>query len=95
MMTGITTGRRSKRKRWRMCRSIKQLRRPEQPPTDEEIKAAALQYVRKVSGYRAPSKANQQAFDRAVNEVAAATRVLMERLVDPRRERSKGKSVYM
>ena len=78
-----------------MCRSIKQLRRPEQPPTDEEIKAAALQYVRKVSGYRAPSKANQQAFDRAVNEVAAATRRLMERLVDARHEISKGKSIYM
>lgn len=78
-----------------MCRSIKQLRRPEQPPTDEEIKAAALQYVRKVSGYRTPSKANQQAFDRAVNEVAAATRGLMERLVDPRHGRSRGKSIYM
>ena len=76
-----------------MCRSIKQLRRPEQPSTDEEIKAAALQYVRKVSGYRAPSKANQQAFDRAVEEVAAVTRGLMEGLVDPRRERSKGKSM--
>ncbi len=78
-----------------MCRSIKQLRRPEQPPTDEEIKAAALQYVRKVSGYRAPSKANQQAFERAVNEVAAATRLLMEGLVDPWHGRSKGKSIYM
>ncbi len=78
-----------------MCRSIKQLRRPEQPPTDEEIKAAALQYVRKVSGYRAPSKANQQAFDRAVEEVAAATRVLMEGLVDPRRERAKGRGIYV
>jgi len=63
-----------------MCRSIKQLRRPEQPPTDEEIKAAALQYVRKVSGYRAPSKVNQRAFDRAVNEVAAATRKLLEEI---------------
>ena len=78
-----------------MCRSIKQLRRPDQPPTDEEIGAAALQYVRKVSGYRAPSKANQQAFDRAVNEVAAATRVLMDSLVDARHEISKGKSIYV
>ena len=64
-----------------MCRSIKQLRRPEQPPTDEELRAAALQFVRKVSGYRAPSKANEEAFNRAVAEVAAATRVLLDNLV--------------
>jgi hypothetical protein len=64
-----------------MCRSIKQLRRPEQPPTDEELRAAALQFVRKVSGYRAPSKANEEAFNRAVAEVAAATRALLDNLV--------------
>ena len=64
-----------------MCRSIKQLRRPEQPPTDEELRAAALQFVRKVSGYRAPSKANEEAFNRAVAEIAAATRVLLDNLV--------------
>ena len=63
-----------------MCRSIKQLRRPEGPPTDEELRAAALQFVRKVSGYRAPSRANQQAFDEAVEAVTASTRVLLERL---------------
>ena len=46
-----------------MCRSIKQLRRPAEPPTEAEISSAALQYVRKVSGYRAPSRANQAAFE--------------------------------
>lgn len=60
-----------------MCRSIKQLRRPGPPPTDEEIAAAALQYIRKVSGYRTPSKANQAAFEHAVAEVTEATRQLL------------------
>ena len=64
-----------------MCRSIKQLRGPEQPPTAEEIEAAALQFVRKVSGYRQPSRANQEAFDRAVAEIAASTRRLLDSLV--------------
>ena len=63
-----------------MCRSIKQLRCPEQPPTAEEIEAAALQFVRKVSGYRQPSRANQAAFDRAVAEIAASTRRLLDSL---------------
>ncbi len=63
-----------------MCRSIKQLRHPEQPPTDEEIRAAALQFVRKVSGYRAPSKVNRAAFEQAVQEVAATTQRLLETL---------------
>jgi hypothetical protein len=60
-----------------MCRSIKQLRNVEIPATEEEIRAAALQFVRKVSGYRKPSKANQAAFDSAVMEVAAATEKLL------------------
>jgi hypothetical protein len=64
-----------------MCRSIKQLRRPGEPPIDEELRAAALQYVRKVSGYRKPSRANQEAFDRAVDEISASTRILLESLV--------------
>ena len=64
-----------------MCRSIKQLRCPEQLPTAEEIEAAALQFVRKVSGYRQPSRANQEAFDRAVAEIAASTRRLLDSLV--------------
>ena len=67
-----------------MCRSIKQLRRPEGQPTDEELQAAALQFVRKVSGYRAPSRANAEAFDRAVAAIAATTRVLLADLEKPR-----------
>jgi hypothetical protein len=66
-----------------MCRSIQQLRRPEGPPSDEEVRAAALQFVRKVSGYRAPSRANREAFDEAVDAVAASTRALLERLKSP------------
>lgn len=64
-----------------MCRSIKQLRNPEIPATDEEIRAAALQFVRKVSGYRKPSRANEAAFERAVEEVAAATRTLLNEII--------------
>jgi hypothetical protein len=64
-----------------MCRNIKQLRFPDRPPTDEELELAALQYVRKVSGYRQPSKANDQAFQAAVGEIAAATRRLFDTLV--------------
>jgi hypothetical protein len=63
-----------------MCRSIKQLRNMETPATEEDIRAAATQYIRKVSGYRKPSRANQAAFDLAVNEVALATRVMLESL---------------
>ena len=63
-----------------MCRSIKTLRRPDGPASDEEIAAAALQYVRKVSGYRAPSQRNTEAFDAAVSEVGRASRRLLEQL---------------
>ena len=63
-----------------MCRSIKQLRHPEQFPTDDEIQAAALQFVRKVSGYRKPSRANEAAFERAVQEISVATRRLLDAL---------------
>jgi hypothetical protein len=63
-----------------MCRSIKPLRLPDRKPTDQEITEAALQYVRKVSGYRKPSQANQQAFDEAVEEIAAATSKLLQGL---------------
>jgi hypothetical protein len=65
-----------------MCRSIKQLRVPDHNPSHEEIEAAALQYVRKISGYRAPSRKNQAAFERAVAEIAASTRALLETLED-------------
>jgi len=63
-----------------MCRSIKQLRGADPPPTAAEIDAAALQFVRKVSGYRKPSRTNQPAFDQAVADVAAATRALLAAL---------------
>ena len=63
-----------------MCRSIKTLRRVDEPATDEEIRAAALQFIRKVSGYRAPSRANEAAFEEAVAEVAEASRRLLDGL---------------
>jgi len=63
-----------------MCRSIKTLRSNETPATLEEIQAAALQFVRKVSGYRKPSKRNQAVFDLAVDEIAQTTRKLLENL---------------
>jgi hypothetical protein len=63
-----------------MCRSIKTLRAPEAHATEQEITEAALQYVRKVSGYRKPSRMNQAAFDAAVQEVAAATSRMLEQL---------------
>ncbi len=64
-----------------MCRSIKTLRRPDTPVTDEEVHAAALQFVRKISGYRKPSRANEAAFNRAVDEIALTSRALLESLV--------------
>jgi len=64
-----------------MCRNIKTLRRAEQPASEEELHDAALQYVRKVSGYRVPSRANQETFNLAVEEIANATRKLLESLV--------------
>jgi hypothetical protein len=60
-----------------MCRSIKTLRRPEEMATDEEVRAAALQFVRKVSGYREPSRRNAEAFERAVDDIADASRRLL------------------
>jgi hypothetical protein len=66
-----------------MCRSIKKLRRESAPAPDEEIHEAALQYVRKVSGFRSPSRKNTDAFDSAVDEVAAASKRLLETLATP------------
>jgi hypothetical protein len=63
-----------------MCRSIKPLRLPDRPATEQEIQEAALQYVRKVSGYRKPSKANEEAFQRAINDIAEATRKMLANL---------------
>jgi len=64
-----------------MCRNIKKLRYPERPPTDEELELAALQFVRKVTGYRKPSRANEEAFNTAIAEISAATQRLFDRLV--------------
>jgi hypothetical protein len=64
-----------------MCRNIRRLRQSDRPPTEEELYDAALQFVRKVSGYRKPSRVNQEAFDRAVAEIAASTRALLGALV--------------
>lgn len=63
-----------------MCRSIKQLRRPARDVSADEIEAAALQFIRKVSGFRQPSRANAAAFTAAVAEVSAATRRLLAEL---------------
>jgi hypothetical protein len=84
-----------------MCRNIKTLFNFEPPATEDEIKASSLQFVHKLSGFTSPSKANQAAFDRAVEQVSAAARILIESLVttaDPRdREveaaRAKAKSI--
>jgi hypothetical protein len=64
-----------------MCKNIQTLHNFDPPATDEEVRAAALQYVRKVSGSNKPSRANAEAFDRACEEVAAATRRLLDGLV--------------
>jgi hypothetical protein len=64
-----------------MCRNIRVLHNFEPPTTDDEVEAAAIQYVRKVSGTTRPSAANQEAFDEAVRAVAAATRTLLDGLV--------------
>jgi len=64
-----------------MCRSIKQLRMPDRPATEEELEAAALQFVRKISGFRKPSRINQEAFDQAVEEIARSSKTLLDQLV--------------
>jgi hypothetical protein len=64
-----------------MCRNIRQLHNFDPPATKEEAHDAALQYVRKISGSNKPSKANAEAFDRAVEEVTAATMTLLDSLV--------------
>ena len=67
-----------------MCRSIKRLRGPEGVAPDDEIREASLQYVRKVSGFRAPSRRNEEAFEEAVEQVAQATRRLLDSVTRPR-----------
>jgi hypothetical protein len=63
-----------------MCRNIRPLHNFEPPATSEEVQAAALQYVRKISGYTKPSQANQEAFDRAIEEIAVASQRLLDSL---------------
>ena len=63
-----------------MCRNIRPLYNFEPPATEDEVRAAALQYVRKISGFTKPSQVNQEAFDRAVEEVAHVSRHLLEAL---------------
>ena len=83
-----------------MCRNIRTLFNFDPPATDDEIRSASLQFVRKLSGFNSPSKANQPAFDRAIDDVAAAARELIASLTttaDPRNreteaERAKARS---
>jgi hypothetical protein len=72
-----------------MCRNIKTLHNFQPPATDEEIRASALQFVRKLSGFARPSQANQPAFDRAVEQVTSAAHALLDSLVSnaPPRDR--------
>lgn len=69
-----------------MCRSIITLRGTE--PTDDEVRAAALQFVRKISGYRQPSKLNTEVFEQAVEEITGSSRKLLDGLVSPQHQRS-------
>jgi hypothetical protein len=73
-----------------MCRNIRPLFNFDPPVTDDEVRAASLQFVRKISGFTKPSKANEEAFNRAIEEVAAAARRLMDSLVTtaPARDRA-------
>jgi hypothetical protein len=64
-----------------MCRNIRTLHNFEPPATDDEVRASALQYVRKISGFTKPSQANAEAFEQAVDEVAQISRELLDRLV--------------
>lgn len=72
-----------------MCRNIKPLFNFDPPVTDDEVRAASLQFVRKISGFTKPSKANEDAFNRAIDEIAAAGRRLMDSLITsaPARDR--------
>ena len=67
-----------------MCRSIKVLRRPDEPATEEEVQQAARQFVRKISGFNKPSRANQEAFDRAIAEITAASERLLHAVTHDR-----------
>jgi hypothetical protein len=66
-----------------MCRSIKPLRNADPPADEDDVREAALQYIRKVSGYRKPSRANTEAFEQAILAVSAATTQLLRQLEGP------------
>jgi hypothetical protein len=66
-----------------MCRSIKVLRKPDQAATPEEVSSAALQFVRKISGFHKPSRANQEAFEGAVAEISASSERLLKAIAKP------------
>lgn len=68
-----------------MCRNIKKLRRSDEVPSEEELQDAALQFIRKISGYHTPSRINQEVFDRAVKGVATVARNLFQQLVKHKR----------
>ena len=72
-----------------MCRNIKTLYNFKPPATDDEIRAASVQFVRKLSGFHAPSKANEAAFDRAVEDIAASAEVLIRSLVTNAQSRTR------
>jgi hypothetical protein len=72
-----------------MCRNIRPLFNFDPPVTDAEVRDAALQFVRKVSGYNRPSKANEAAFDRAIDQIAAATRELLDTMVTTAPQRNR------
>jgi hypothetical protein len=84
-----------------MCRNIKRLHNFQPPATEEEIRASAIQYVRKLSGFTRPSKVNEAPFDRAVERIAHASRELLDSLVtnaparDRENERAKARSRYL
>jgi hypothetical protein len=74
-----------------MCRNIKTLFNFDPPATDEELRAASLQFVRKLSGFTSPSKANEEAFDRAVEDVTRAARQLVDSLQTTAAPRDRGR----
>jgi hypothetical protein len=74
-----------------MCRNIKPLSNFDPPATDEEIRQAALQFVRKISGYQAPSKGNEEAFNRAIEEISVVARNLLDSLVTTAEPRNREK----
>ncbi len=87
-----------------MCRNIKTLFNFEPPASEDEIRASALQFVRKISGYASPSKANEVAFNRAIDEVTASARILLaslsttqpprDRLIEANKARARAKLRY-